>query len=98
MHEDKVRHYSDAGELIVQLETMRIYEEAVDEVPCRFTYEELTEELVQEISGEGDAEGGEPEPEAGDGETFAEDGDTFAEDGETDAEGVQTENDTGDGA
>lgn len=95
MHEDKVRHYSDAGELIVQLETMRIYEEAVDAVPCRFTYKELTEELVQEISGEGDAENRAPEPDAGDGEPES---GTENSEPETNAEDGHTENDTGDGA
>ena len=40
-----VRHYSDAGFRILQVETNRVYDEAVDVIPCRFSYEE-TEELI----------------------------------------------------
>lgn len=35
-----VRHTSDAGVLIRQIETGAVYGEAVDVVPCRYTYEE----------------------------------------------------------
>lgn len=35
-----IRHYSDEGKKIRQLETGVLYDEAVDVVPCRFTYEE----------------------------------------------------------
>jgi hypothetical protein len=38
--ETHVKHYSDSGKKIRQIETGRIYDEAVDVVPCRFTYEE----------------------------------------------------------
>ena len=36
----RIRHYSDAGMMIRQIETDRLYEDAVDRVPCRWTYEE----------------------------------------------------------
>ena len=35
-----IRHYSDEGKKIRQIETGILYDEAVDVVPCRFTYEE----------------------------------------------------------
>lgn len=36
----RIRHYSDAGFMIRQIETGRLYEDAVDRFPCRYTYEE----------------------------------------------------------
>lgn len=36
----RVRHYSDAGFMIRQIETGRLYEDAADRIPCRYTYEE----------------------------------------------------------
>ena len=35
-----VRHYSDTGMMIKQVETGNLYSEAVDVVPCRYTYTE----------------------------------------------------------
>lgn len=35
-----VKHYSDEGFQILQKETGFLYDEAVDVVPCRYTYEE----------------------------------------------------------
>ncbi len=35
-----VRHYSDTGHMIRQIETGVEYSEAVDVSPCRYTYEE----------------------------------------------------------
>ena len=35
-----VRHYSDTGMMIQQAETGALYSDAVDVVPCRYTYEE----------------------------------------------------------
>lgn len=35
-----VRHYSDSGLLIRQVETGIEYSDAVDVAPCRYTYEE----------------------------------------------------------
>ena len=34
-----IRHFSDEGKMIRQVETGAIYSEAVDVVPCEFTYE-----------------------------------------------------------
>lgn len=35
-----IRHYSDMGKMILQVETGIMYTEAVDVVPCLYTYEE----------------------------------------------------------
>lgn len=35
-----VRHYSDSGMRIRQVETGNIYDDAADMIPCRYTYEE----------------------------------------------------------
>ena len=43
-----IRHFSDAGKMIRQVETGAIYSEAVDIVPCEFTYEE-TDQVIEEI-------------------------------------------------
>lgn len=47
MIEDRIRHYSDAGMRIRQIETGIIYDDAVDVVPCRYTYEE-TDEAIED--------------------------------------------------
>ena len=36
----RIRHYSDEGYYIRQVETGNMYEDAVDYIPCRYTYEE----------------------------------------------------------
>lgn len=41
-----VRHYSDAGFVLLQVETGMKYADPVDLVPCRYTYVE-TDELVE---------------------------------------------------
>lgn len=41
----RVRHYSDAGYRIRQIETGIIYDDAVDVLPCRYTYEETNEPI-----------------------------------------------------
>lgn len=38
-----IRHYSDAGMKIMQVETGIIYGEAIDVVPCSYTYVETDE-------------------------------------------------------
>ena len=38
--ENRVRHYSDLNVWIKQVETGKLYEDAVDVIPCRYTYEE----------------------------------------------------------
>lgn len=41
----RIRHYSDIGMMIRQIETGRLYEDAVDRIPCRYTYEETDEPI-----------------------------------------------------
>ena len=41
-----IKHISDAGFMLLQVETGIKYSEPVDVVPCRYTYEE-TEELIE---------------------------------------------------
>lgn len=36
----RIRHYSDLNMHILQVETGILYEDAVDKMPCRYTYEE----------------------------------------------------------
>lgn len=42
-HDNLVKHYSDEGKLILQVETGVKYAEAIDVYPCRYTYEETDE-------------------------------------------------------
>lgn len=35
-----VRHYSDSGMMILQVETGIEYDDAVDVIPCKYTYQE----------------------------------------------------------
>ena len=55
-----IKHYSDAGFMLLQVETGEKYSDPVDVVPCRYTYEE-TNELVEAEEG---AEMGEIEAKA----------------------------------
>ena len=41
-----IRHYSDSGKKLSQIETGMEYDEAIDVVPCRYTYKE-TDILVE---------------------------------------------------
>lgn len=50
-----VRHYSDRYKMIRQIETGIIYEDAVDIVPCRYTYEE-TDEPIPEVEEDATSE------------------------------------------
>lgn len=43
-----IRHFSDEGKMIRQVETGAIYSEAVDVVPCEFTYEEIDQIIEEE--------------------------------------------------
>ena len=47
-NETRIRHYSDADLKIRQVETGIIYDDAVDVLPCRFTYEETDEPIEVE--------------------------------------------------
>lgn len=38
-----IKHYSDEGYMLLQVETGIKYADPVDVVPCRYTYEETTE-------------------------------------------------------
>ena len=40
-----IRHYSDEGKMLLQVETGEEYAEAVDVAPCQYTYEE-TDKLI----------------------------------------------------
>jgi len=42
-----IRHYSDIGMKLLQVETGIMYDEAIDIVPCKYTYEE-TENPVEQ--------------------------------------------------
>ena len=44
-----VRHYSDKGLYLLQNETGVEYAEAVDVVPCRYTYSETEKEIEREV-------------------------------------------------
>ena len=46
-----IKHYSDAGYMLLQVETGAKYADPVDVFPCRYTYEE-TDELVGAEEGE----------------------------------------------
>jgi hypothetical protein len=41
-----IKHYSDAGYMLLQVETGVKYADPVDVYPCRYTYEE-TDELIE---------------------------------------------------
>lgn len=41
----RIRHWSDIGMMIRQIETGILYEDAVDVVPCSYTYEETDEPI-----------------------------------------------------
>ncbi len=43
-----IKHYSDSGFKIKQIETGALYDEANDVVPCRYTYEETNVPIIQE--------------------------------------------------
>ena len=48
----RIRHYSDAGMMLRQIETGHLYEDAVDRFPCKWTYEETNIPIVVEEPGE----------------------------------------------
>lgn len=45
---DRIRHYSDENFKIRQIETGIIYDDALDVIPCPFTYEETSEPIEEE--------------------------------------------------
>lgn len=44
--ETRVRHWSDQDVKLRQVETGNIYEDAVDVIPCRYTYAETDEPIT----------------------------------------------------
>ena len=40
-----IKHYSDAGFMLLQVETGIKYSDPIDVVPCRYTYEETEEKI-----------------------------------------------------
>lgn len=44
---ERIYHWSDAGLKIRQVETGIVYDDAVDVMPCRYSYEE-TDEPIEE--------------------------------------------------
>lgn len=50
---ERIRHYSNQGLKIRQIETGILYDDAVDVIPCRYTYEESDEPIPDtELSAE----------------------------------------------
>lgn len=47
---ERIRHYSDQNLMIRQIETGAIYEDAVDVIPCRYTYEETDQPILEDES------------------------------------------------
>ena len=47
-NENLIRHYSDAGFTIRQIETGEEYGEAIDLYPCKYTYEETDTPIEDE--------------------------------------------------
>lgn len=50
-NEKLVQHKSDDGKRIIQLETGRIYDEAIDLYPSKYTYAEVIEPDEKESDG-----------------------------------------------
>lgn len=44
------RRYSDKGVKLLQKETGHLYDDAVDVIPCRYTYEETDEPIESDQS------------------------------------------------
>lgn len=46
--ETLIKHYSDAGFMLLQVETGMKYSDPVDIIPCKYTYEETDEPIEKE--------------------------------------------------
>ena len=46
---NRIRHYSDKGFRIIQNETNIVYDDAVDILPCRYSYSETNEPIEYNI-------------------------------------------------
>ena len=51
-----IKHYSDAGFMLIQVETGMKYSDPIDIVPCPYTYEETDETIDEETDEEIDEE------------------------------------------
>lgn len=51
----RIRHYSDQGMKIRQVETDAVYDDAVDYLPCKYTYVE-TDEPIEDFAEITDAD------------------------------------------
>lgn len=49
---NRIKHWSDEGYYIRQIETDILYIDAVDNLPCKYTYEETTEPIPLAIDEE----------------------------------------------
>ena len=45
LENNRIRHYSDSGFRILQNETGIVYDDAVDVLPCKYTYSETAERI-----------------------------------------------------
>lgn len=45
LNERLVKHYSNKAVKLKQVETGLVYDEAIDMIPCRYTYEETDERI-----------------------------------------------------
>lgn len=52
INERLIRHYSDAGLRIEQVETGSVYDDAIDLIPCAYTYRETDEFIPVDESNE----------------------------------------------
>ena len=48
-HEDKIETYSDKGFKMLQVETGKIFDNAIDVSPLKYTYQETTE-MIENVS------------------------------------------------
>lgn len=55
---NRIYHYSDGGFRILQNETGRVYDDAVDVVPCMYTYTETDKKIEIEDTVENGVSGG----------------------------------------
>ncbi len=51
----RVRHYSDNYMMIRQIETGNLYEDAVDYIPCIYTYEETDQPIEEDEISDSEA-------------------------------------------
>lgn len=48
LNERLIKHYSDKGVKLKQVETGLVYDEAIDLIPCGYTYAETNEKIEME--------------------------------------------------